>query len=538
MSGTNGIRKYLPCNRDLEITNASFRGAISWNGESSIDGTSPLAITPAQLLEGQLSFGAGSTGPYTWPTGRAWQNAISVDYPHDIGYCIQVAVGNMTNAPIIIDLPGAVAGQGSMVTCDGTNQISLPACSGAFVMICKTAENSYMATPMGLASGGGAAVVTLQEAYDASKAAGDNPAVLVDDATPYRFRIQTGVNRNSTSSMYGIYDIDNLSADWQVSSNNGFGYFERPGRSYQGWYNTIGNMTRNIVEFFDNTKLNITDFGLRNHLANNWKLIGLYGSVAGGNPAYQQIGIASGSIADSVLINGTYPWYAQECHQDDPNSGWRAQNDYMVYKTIADNMTGPPPAATNLGQAAWSHFSVNHGMSLLNLENSGVPLPADTHTAPSQLEYQLGTFTLRNPVGSTAQVDVPLGKNVRAANFCITNNQEADFVSFEITLKSMDITSGSYANQAVYLSKYNLVAKTYSGVFAAGFATLTLASSTQAPNDLVNYPPPTLTLGINLPFRPDVNIRLVNGADATVAQRKFFHQIYVIRRDMIVFNRS
>lgn len=155
MSGHNGIAKFARTNRDGELIQTAVRGAYVLSGNSSKNAASPLALTAGDLLSGKISFGAGSVGPYTMPTGKAIEDVFELQYPLDVETCIQGIFINETNQPITIQLPGTVAGQGSLATCDGSNVLIIDACEAVEYTICRTGPDQYVQYLLGQVPNGG-----------------------------------------------------------------------------------------------------------------------------------------------------------------------------------------------------------------------------------------------------------------------------------------------------------------------------------------------------------------------------------------------
>lgn len=136
MSGTNGIAKYVKCNREGELSGVSIRGAWSLNGVYVQNNGSPTQLTASQILTGKIAFAPGAPNTATLPTGRDWENAIRVVFPMELGNCVNFVMGNVNAYDITVNTPGIVPGQGEMITPDGTNQVIIPAYRAVQLMIC------------------------------------------------------------------------------------------------------------------------------------------------------------------------------------------------------------------------------------------------------------------------------------------------------------------------------------------------------------------------------------------------------------------
>jgi hypothetical protein len=201
MSGTNGIKRFLEVNRDGQALNFQTLNATAEYNFATV--SSGSTITAAQLLTGQVGLLPGVVSPLNFPNGLEWENAIETKYPTSAGSCIKTTIGNPTNAPLTINLPGVlVTGNPprttSMTTCDGTNSFVIAACSLVEIKICNQGPESYMVFPL---QGGNAGA-----GISAIQSVGAGASVVQSGGAPTAF-LRSFIGGNGINQVQNANDI-------------------------------------------------------------------------------------------------------------------------------------------------------------------------------------------------------------------------------------------------------------------------------------------------------------------------------------------
>jgi len=104
MAGTNGKPKFLPCNREEEVTNLKVRGTFYQNLSTPF--LTAAAITASQWSSGALSFNALTPNALTGPTVDALFQSMSQNAPAVVGETGTITMSNSDPVnPKVITLP-------------------------------------------------------------------------------------------------------------------------------------------------------------------------------------------------------------------------------------------------------------------------------------------------------------------------------------------------------------------------------------------------------------------------------------------------
>lgn len=543
MSGHNGIKKYAECNRDGQLLNFQTIGASAQFGNyvPVTGGLFTPLLANRLLQEGAVSLGAGLASPITFPTALTWRDALEGNFfPLDIGSCVRLTFTNETALPQQIDFPGVV-NEGNplhnttMRTCDGTNTIIIPACTTVELNVCTAGVEDYVVTPIG--AGSATQIVTQQVAYDNSLVSTDNPTILIDDATPYEFKVQEGSIRTGNLKLDSKRDINGTAVIEGVHRMAPTGtYTQRLGRPLNSpLYNNVSEFSRNTEEFTDTANATTAaGFGVRSQFENSNFSTGLHGSKTEGRPMVTDVN-PSVALADPLIVRGDGSWTPVPLtgrNPDDPNTGWKVDNYSYRALVLADNTTTAPPTAVDGGSATWSQFGVNHGISPWNVQLFNYP--ANTHFAPNLNEYHLGGFILQNgPVNGNANpatTTIDLSKNLSMTYWTGGISVERMASYFEIFVNALEYQNPG--NTIAYRQLYLYCCSNDALIFLGD---LQQAYSFQSNNNPATHPPPNITVAGDPRF--DLSLLWTNGANqGAVTNRKFFVQIYVRVQWQAIFN--
>lgn len=397
MAGTNGLAKFVKCNREDEQIFSKSRGATINAGGLSPNGLYALFssalggnITTPDILSGGLDFIAPAAGVYTFPTGTVFENYLET---HGLamlspGQNMKIHFSNTTAAPITISLPAG------FTAVDGSTAITVEPGMAFEALIAKSGDETYTVAPLGYTSTA-AALITQQVAYDNSQALGDNPVISIANTYAFTKDLQATTSAEIERHTYngGALIMDQLAKTlagptskrippWSDDSFC-YGLFVRPG--------TIPlNFGANC---FAVNAVPIGDAGGVSQARGSSFLSRCMESEAGAALATQ--GIINMQALSPVFDTATN-------RNQNSSDGVQVINGRFLFFGHYDNFIGTNRLVDNL-PAVWDGGA---GSALPRLGPAWYSLPStppvqtNWSTSATDIWYTLGTFRIINPAGA------------------------------------------------------------------------------------------------------------------------------------------